>query len=626
MEKFIVSALKYRPQNFNTVIGQKHITTTLKNAIANHTLAHAFLFCGPRGVGKTTCARILAKTINCEDLQPDGEACNKCDSCNSFNDGRSLNIHELDAASNNSVDDIRDLVTQIRFAPQEGKYKIYIIDEVHMLTQQAFNAFLKTLEEPPSYAKFILATTEKHKIIPTILSRCQIFDFKRITNADTVEHLEEIAAVEKIESEKSALQLIAQKSEGCMRDALSLLDKIVSFTGGQLTYANTIEHLNLLDEDRYFQLLDALVKQDIAGALLQYDAIYSRGFEGDSVLNGFASVMRNLLVSKDARAAQLLDVLEGMQARYAEVAKGLTVSFLVTAIQVLTDAELSYRNTRNGRLHVELALIKLCYLQQVIDIAVTPEGKVTLKRRLDGPVAIREKPVAPLLLKIHAPKEGAQLKIESKELTKDTSDVPAPVKNQVNSQMPSPAQPIAQSTPMPPQEVSSIPIPKPVIPTSAPRPMAARTDLLGTLKAEKLHKSSQPGVEKQVMQPEWEQVKQIWDAYIERLKEGQRHLIITSFQIADIRIEGEAIVIKSATKINQKILEGEGSELLKQFKEHFNNPAITLSYEVNEDDEANNKEVEPRYLNSTQRFKLMAEDYPQVLALKEKLKLDLGYS
>lgn len=626
MEKFIVSALKYRPQNFSTVIGQKHITTTLKNAIANHTLAHAFLFCGPRGVGKTTCARILAKTINCENLQPDGEACNQCNSCATFNNGTSLNIHELDAASNNSVDDIRDLVTQIRFAPQEGKFKIYIIDEVHMLSQAAFNAFLKTLEEPPSYAKFILATTEKHKILPTILSRCQIFDFKRITNVDTVEHLEEITAVEKIESEKSALQLIAQKSEGCMRDALSLLDKIVSFTGGQLTYANTIEHLNLLDEDRYFQLLDALVKQDIAGALLQYDAIYSRGFEGDSVLNGFASVMRNLLVSKDARAAQLLDVLEGMQARYAEVAKGLSVSFLVSAIQVLTDAELSYRNTRNGRLHVELALIKLCYLQQVIDLAVTPEGKVTQKRRLDGPVAIREKPVAPLLLKINAPKEGAQLKIEGKVLKKDTSGVPVTAKDQANSQMPAPAQPIAQSTPMSPQEVPSIAIPKPVIPTSAPRPMGARTDLLGTLKAEKLHKSSQPGVEKQVMQPEWEQVKQIWDAYIEKLKEGQRHLIITSFQIADICIEGEAIVLKSATKINQKILEGEGSELLKQFKEHFNNPSITLRYEVSESEEANNKEVEPRYLNSTQRFKLMAEDYPQVLALKEKLKLDLGYS
>jgi DNA polymerase III subunit gamma/tau len=236
MEKFIVSARKYRPQTFSSVVGQQHITTTLKNSIRNNTLAHAFLFCGPRGVGKTTCARILAKTINCENLQEDGEACNECPSCVSFNNGSSLNIHELDAASNNSVDDIRELVTQVRFAPQEGKYKIYIIDEVHMLSQAAFNAFLKTLEEPPSYAKFILATTEKHKILPTILSRCQIFDFKRITNADTVEHLQEIAQKESINANKSALQLIAQKSEGCMRDSLSILDKIVSFTDGKLTY------------------------------------------------------------------------------------------------------------------------------------------------------------------------------------------------------------------------------------------------------------------------------------------------------------------------------------------------------------------------------------------------------
>src|SRR6201994_4566020 len=258
MDKFIVSARKYRPQDFSTVVGQSHITTTLKNAIRNAQLAHAFLFCGPRGVGKTTCARILAKTINCENVSPEGEACNHCHSCVSFNEGTSLNIHELDAASNNSVDDIRTLVEQVRFAPQAGKFKVYIIDEVHMLSSSAFNAFLKTLEEPPSYAIFILATTEKHKILPTILSRCQIFDFKRITPADTVEHLEDICTKESIKAEKPALQIIAQKSEGCMRDALSILDKIVSFTNGELTYANTLEHLNILDADYYFRILEAM--------------------------------------------------------------------------------------------------------------------------------------------------------------------------------------------------------------------------------------------------------------------------------------------------------------------------------------------------------------------------------
>src|SRR5213595_3417287 len=263
MDKFIVSARKYRPQTFDTVVGQSHITTTLKNAIKNDQLAHAFLFCGPRGVGKTTCARILAKTINCENLQPDGEACNACASCKSFNEGTSLNIHELDAASNNSVDDIRTLVEQVRFMPQAGKYKVYIVDEVHMLSASAFNAFLKTLEEPPPYALFILATTEKHKILPTILSRCQIFDFKRITNNDTVEHLQEICDKEEIHTEKAALQLIAQKSEGCMRDALSIMDKIVSFTNGAVTYTNTLEHLNILDEDYYFKLLDYLQQEDL---------------------------------------------------------------------------------------------------------------------------------------------------------------------------------------------------------------------------------------------------------------------------------------------------------------------------------------------------------------------------
>src|SRR5438270_5725176 len=285
MEKFIVSARKYRPQSFETVVGQEHITTTLKNAIRNHQLAHAFLFCGPRGVGKTTCARILAKTINCENPTADGEACNQCASCRSFNEGTSMNIHELDAASNNSVDDIRSLVDQVRFAPQAGKYKVYIIDEVHMLSSSAFNAFLKTLEEPPPYAIFILATTEKHKILPTILSRCQIFDFKRITLQDTVGHLHGIANKEQIKADETALQLIAQKSEGCMRDALSILDKIVALQEGNVNYENTIEHLNILDADYYFRLMDSMLNQDLAGAMLLYDDIDKKGFEGDMVLN-----------------------------------------------------------------------------------------------------------------------------------------------------------------------------------------------------------------------------------------------------------------------------------------------------------------------------------------------------
>src|SRR6059058_2716017 len=329
MEKFIVSARKYRPQTFNTVVGQQHITTTLKNAIKNRQLAHAFLFCGPRGVGKTTCARILAKTINCENLQPDGEACNTCHSCRSFNEGTSLNIHELDAASNNSVDDIRALVEQVRFAPQAGKYKVYIIDEVHMLSSAAFNAFLKTLEEPPPYAIFILATTEKHKILPTILSRCQIFDFKRITLQDTVNHLEGIANKEHIKADETALQLIAQKSEGCMRDALSILDKIVSFTGGNVNYENTIEHLNILDADYYFRMIESMLQQDLAAAMLLYDEIDKKGFEGDIFLNGFAEFIRNLLICKDERVSSLLEVVESFRVKYIETAKKTEAGYLV---------------------------------------------------------------------------------------------------------------------------------------------------------------------------------------------------------------------------------------------------------------------------------------------------------
>jgi DNA polymerase-3 subunit gamma/tau len=395
MEKFIVSARKYRPQTFDTVVGQEHITTTLKNAIKNHQLAHAFLFCGPRGVGKTTCARILAKTINCENPIADGEACNQCHSCKSFNEGTSLNIHELDAASNNSVDDIRSLVEQVRFAPQAGKYKVYIIDEVHMLSQSAFNAFLKTLEEPPPYAIFILATTEKHKILPTILSRCQIFDFKRITLQDTVDHLQGIANKEHIKAEETALQLIAQKSEGCMRDALSILDKIVSFTNAEVTYENTIEHLNILDADYYFKLIDCMLNQDLAGAMLLYDDIDKKGFEGDMVLNGFAEFIRNLLICKDERVAGLLEVVESFKQRYTETAKGTEAGYLVSALNILNEAEINYRAARNKRLHVELALIKLCYLKQALEI--TANGAAVDKKKLvDSSKAVAFKTIQPI--------------------------------------------------------------------------------------------------------------------------------------------------------------------------------------------------------------------------------------
>ncbi|MES1214910.1 MAG: DNA polymerase III subunit gamma/tau, partial [Bacteroidota bacterium] len=390
MDKFIVSARKYRPQTFDTVVGQSHITTTLKNAIKNNQLAHAFLFCGPRGVGKTTCARILAKTINCENQTEDGEACNKCHSCLSFNEGTSLNYFELDAASNNSVDDIRELVNQVRFVPQSGRYKVYVIDEVHMLSSSAFNAFLKTLEEPPPYAIFILATTEKHKILPTILSRCQIFDFKRITVNDTVHHLKEICKKEEIKADKASLHVIAQKSEGCLRDALSILDKIVSFTNGEVNYENTLEHLNILDADYYFKLLDCMQQQDLASAMLLFDDINRKGFEGDLVVNGFAEFIRNLLVCKDEKAAGLLEVVENFKDKYIATAKNVSAAFLISALNILNETEINYKAARNKRLHVELALIRLCYLQQAIELSSDSNG-LSKKKIIESakPVAFR---------------------------------------------------------------------------------------------------------------------------------------------------------------------------------------------------------------------------------------------
>src|SRR3954452_21349556 len=424
VEKFVVSARKYRPQNFSTVVGQSHITTTLKNAIKNGQLAHAFLFCGPRGVGKTTCARILAKTINCENLQPDGEACNQCHSCRSFNEGTSLNIHELDAASNNSVDDIRALVEQVRFAPQAGKYKVYIVDEVHMLSASAFNAFLKTLEEPPSYAIFILATTEKHKILPTILSRCQIFDFKRITNNDTVSHLQEIAMKEDIHSEKAALQLIAQKSEGCMRDSLSILDKIVSFTNGDVSYQNTLEHLYILDHDYYFKLLDTQIEQDMAGSMLLYDQINRKGFEGDLVLNGYAEFIRNLLVCQSPKAVSLLDVVEGLQSKYIETAQKVSPAYLVSALNILNEAEINYKMARNKRLHVEMTMIKLTFLQQAIELSFDNQTSTLVKKkRVNGPVAVKFEPLQSLQIKAvpQATTPQAKLFIDPKLATHHTT-------------------------------------------------------------------------------------------------------------------------------------------------------------------------------------------------------------
>ena len=362
MENYIVSARKYRPSTFDTVVGQRALTTTLKNAIATGKLAHAYLFCGPRGVGKTTCARIFAKTINCLNPANDGEACNQCESCMAFNEQRSYNIHELDAASNNSVDDIRQLIEQIRIPPQIGKYKVYIIDEVHMLSQSAFNAFLKTLEEPPHHAIFILATTEKHKILPTILSRCQIYDFNRIGVNDTVEHLQYVAQKEGIQAEPEALTVIAQKADGGMRDALSIFDQVASFTGGKITYQGVIENLNVLDYEYYFKLTDCFLENKVSEAMLLLNEILRKGFDGSHFITGLASHFRDLLVSKDASTLPLLEVGAGIRQHYQEQAKKCDQKFLYRAMKLVNDCDLNYRASKNKRLLVELTLIQCAQL------------------------------------------------------------------------------------------------------------------------------------------------------------------------------------------------------------------------------------------------------------------------
>ncbi len=362
MENFIVSARKYRPSTFLSVVGQDSLVATLKGAIANEKLAHSYLFCGPRGVGKTTCARIFAKTINCLNPTKDHEACNECESCKAFNEHRSYNIHELDAASNNGVEDIRALIEQVRIPPQIGSYSVYIIDEVHMLSSQAFNAFLKTLEEPPAYAIFILATTEKHKVLPTILSRCQIYDFNRISINDVVKQLQMIAGKEGINTDKEGLDIIAKKADGAMRDALSIFDQLTVSTNGNVTYKNVIENLNVLDYDYYFKLTDYFINGNVADTLLTLDGILSKGFEAEHLVNGLASHFRNLLVCKDPKTVTLLDVGTETQKQYERQAQACEVDFLIKSLALTNQCALTYKDSKNKRLLVELTLIRLCQL------------------------------------------------------------------------------------------------------------------------------------------------------------------------------------------------------------------------------------------------------------------------
>ena len=619
MDNFVVSARKYRPQNFNTVVGQSHITTTLKNAILNNHLAHAFLFCGPRGVGKTTCARILAKTINCTNITKEGEACNKCDSCTSFEKGASLNIHELDAASNNSVDDIRTLVDQVRFAPQAGKYKVYIVDEVHMLSASAFNAFLKTLEEPPAHAIFILATTEKHKILPTILSRCQIFDFKRITSNDTVEHLEEIIGKEHIKAERNALQLIAQKSEGCMRDALSILDKIVSFSNGELTYKNTLEHLNILDEEYFFKLLEFLTKQDLTSAMLLYDEINQKGFEGDMVLSGLASFIRNLLVCKDPASAVLLESIEGWREQYVNTAKQISTPYLVSALNILNEAEIQFKVARNKRLHVEMAIIKLNFLAQAIELSLEND-QIVKKKLVDAHYPIRLKKIVPLSnIVVNA---EAKLVIET-PLPKATQAVPATaskIEENPTAISPTNSESTKQaSNPAPSKVNTAIPKPLPIDQKEG----GANKNLLAVLQ-QKYGKDYNIQEVKESVPLSLDLLQKCWDEYAVYLETNAKHASAGTFKVAQLKIEDEwhfTVTVGALTA--QKFVEQERMNVLEKVWDIFQNRSIQFDIIV----EAGEQEDVPLHmrLNSKQKYDRIAEQYPLVAALKKRCNLEVYF-
>jgi len=610
MENFVVSARKYRPHTFDTVVGQSHITTTLKNAIRNNHLAQAFLFCGPRGVGKTTCARILAKTINCQNLSAETEACDQCDSCLGFNNSASFNIHELDAASNNSVDDIRNLVDQVRYPPQSGKYKIYIIDEVHMLSNSAFNAFLKTLEEPPSYAIFILATTEKHKIIPTILSRCQIFDFNRIQQNDISGHLHSIALKEKIEAEEEALQLIAQKADGGLRDALSMFDLIVTFSSdNRITYQATIENLHILDYDYYFRMTDYLLEADLSKALITFDDILRNGFDGHNFVVGLCEHFRNLMVCKDPETVKLLEVSPSIQKKYLNQASQASISFLLSALNIGSQCDLHYKSSKNQRLHVELTLMKIAHIPSVLHLQ---PAEAEVVQPLD------KKKTTDLTEKV----EGSQ--------------IPAAKPVQPEPIQPKETEPVAQlhqSVPL--AEVSDS---KPT-PANGKEPLPLNGYKLGaklktTIRLDTIHTAPLPSDEKPASATSvystsavvlenrpfsLERLQQHWNLFTKMKEEQGRQGEVVILDRPIELLEENTILLKLDNNVQIHQLNGMRQELLNFLRESLQNQEVQLQAEVVVQE---NKRV---IYTSQDKFRHLAEKNPALAELRNTLGLDVDY-
>lgn len=572
MENFIVSARKYRPATFDTVVGQESITSTLKNAIRNNQLAQAFLFCGPRGVGKTTCARILAKTINCFNPINQVEPCNECESCNSFNRSASFNIHELDAASNNSVDDIRNLVDQVRIPPQVGKYKVYIIDEVHMLSSSAFNAFLKTLEEPPHYAKFILATTEKHKIIPTILSRCQIFDFKRITVKDIADYLAFVAEKEGVTASEEALHLIAQKADGALRDALSFFDQLVSFSGKELRYETVIEHLNILDHTYYFRIIDQVLSADTSGVLLSINEIVDRGFDGQHFLIGLGDHIRSLLVSKDPATVKLMEVSASLQEKYLAQSVKCNPSFLLKALEIHNQCDINYRTSNNKKLLLELTLLQLC--------------------ALIGSNAGEEQKISP----IARPAENKSAGPEQKQSTETT---PVPVKKETPSRPPA-SQP--ETGPPSTQRSRTISI--------KPENHAEKTkgNNGAEIAADFDHKDFTQ-----------EQLDKVWLYFRESIAPQYPNFYISLQEKKPLLKEGHVIELMLENKIQAVLVDEHRAELLDFLRQELQNFKISIETVISESAE------ETRPYTADEKYRAMVEKNPALKEIKDKLDLELEF-
>jgi DNA polymerase-3 subunit gamma/tau len=585
MENFIVSARKYRPARFNTVVGQAHITNTLKNAIKNNHLAQAFLFCGPRGVGKTTCARILAKTINCTNRTSETEACDECESCKSFNSGASLNVYELDAASNNSVDDIRNLVDQVRFAPQLGEFKVYIIDEVHMLSASAFNAFLKTLEEPPRHAIFILATTEKHKIIPTILSRCQIFDFNRIQIDDIANHLAFIANSENVSAETDALHIIAQKADGALRDACSIFDQIVSFAGNTVTYKAVIENLNILDYDYYFKVTDAILAENISSSLLTFNEILNNGFDGHNFIAGLSGHFRNLLVSRDPETVLLLEVGNNIKDKYKEQASKCSPGFLVRALTILNKADIQYKSSKNQRLQVELALMQLC--------------------SLNSPVLVAEK-------KNDLSEQPVKVQISSPAVT------PTPVVSQQRHETAVEQKPVISPSPattgVPP--VIPPPVRKPLIKTSTP---SINTHINPVVKSD----TANPDIVNPVSQKSepftQQQLEAAWLKYANEMRTRKANLGAAFANKMPALKENYLVEFTINNKALEEAINEDKMNFLGFLRNELNNFSIKLELIMVQGEEKAN------LYTATDRYKRLAEKNPDINKFRQAFDLDIEF-